>query len=120
MIDESAFYDVTLIVTNTFGTDSITYVDYIEVIPVGINDHQINEQSVSLYPNPTNGRLTVMIPAGINADITIFDMTGKPVLNRIINTQGKFNLSNLEKGIYFVKITDTVQGSVVVKRLVIK
>jgi len=120
MIDESAFYDVTLIVTNSFGTDSITYVDYIEVIPVGINDHQINEQSVSLYPNPTNGRLTVMIPAGINADITIFDMTGKPVLNRIINTQGKFNLNNLEKGIYFVKITDTVQGSVVVKRLVIK
>ena len=120
LIDDHAFYDVTLIVTNAFGSDSLTQEDYIEVIPVGINDHRLTDQEVILYPNPTDGQVNIELPAGIEANLKIYDFTGKTLFDRMIVGSEKLNLNMLNQGIYFMKFTDPELGSVVVKRLVIR
>ena len=120
LIDEHAFYDVTLIVTNTFGSDSLTKEDFIEVTPVGIYDNLLTDKTVNIYPNPTNGQVNIVIPAGVEAEMIIYDFTGKIVERSTVFGREKLNLQSLNKGVYFVKFTDTKQGATIVKRLLIK
>ncbi len=120
LIDEHAFYDVTLIVTNTFGTDSLTKEDFIEVTPVGIYDNLLTDKTVNIYPNPTTGQVNIVIPAGVKTVMTIYSFTGKIIERRILNGREELNMESLNKGVYFMKFTDTKKGTTVVKRLLIK
>jgi hypothetical protein len=59
---------------------------------------------IKLYPNPANN---VLFIEGLtqNAVITITDINGEMVINtEILNNQ--INISNLAKGLYFIKIVD--------------
>ena len=74
--------------------------------------------SISLYPNPTRGKLTIVAPQTTIDVVTVVDMNGS-----IISTQRGTEASNLEldmstmsSAIYFVQI-ETPQG-VVTKRVV--
>jgi|GEM_PF-4948656 len=68
--------------------------------------HELSEQGISLYPNPTNGRLVLEFDQvkQIN-QITIFDITGKQILERS-NLQAKevIDLSDFRSGMYFITI----------------
>jgi predicted RNA-binding protein with TRAM domain len=64
---------------------------------------------INVYPNPGEGLLNVEIPAtNKSAEITIMDVTGRVIDSRsITNNEGaaiQFNLSNIAKGIYLVKV----------------
>ncbi len=60
--------------------------------------------NISIYPNPSNGKVWI---EGLKeeAEITIYDASGQKLLNRNIPA-GKvdLDLSNLQKGIYLVKL----------------
>lgn len=69
-------------------------------------------QSFNLYPNPTQDILTVHLTQFPLKPIPlqILDITGKTIISENILTRTHtFNTSNLDKGIYFVKIANTVQ-----------
>jgi len=77
-------------------------------IVVGINE--LSSFSTEIYPNPSNDYLNIEF-IGTNEDyvITIFDITGKKVLNdEISNANGKtiktINIKALKKGVYFVNV----------------
>jgi len=71
----------------------------------------INDKAVSVYPNPTNNILYV---SGMqNANIQIFDLSGKLLINQQ-NADNQINVSNLQNGIYSVKITNE-SGTVIRK-----
>ena len=57
----------------------------------------------SLFPNPSNGIISIFSPS--NVDITISDVTGKIVFNakQLINSS-EINLTHLNRGVYFAKI----------------
>jgi hypothetical protein len=65
---------------------------------------------IKVYPNPTEGSFSVEIP-GIyaNPQITIIDLTGKIIEDRAVSENKgepvQFNLSNVAKGIYIVKVS---------------
>ncbi|MBA3663655.1 MAG: T9SS type A sorting domain-containing protein [Bacteroidetes bacterium] len=69
----------------------------------------VNERSVlnglSVYPNPTQGELTIQLSNGALKDVEVLDLTGRIILS---NSSSKdkitLNISNLANGIYFVKI----------------
>lgn len=66
----------------------------------GINDNSIN--AVALYPNPTEGKISIKA-IGTN-NITITDITGKTILNTTMTNDITLNISNQKAGIYFVKV----------------
>ena len=77
-------YDVTLEVTNAAGSDTVSKTKYIVVSPVtGVNDIDELDKNLKMYPNPTNGLLTVefVLTAGKQLSLELFDITGKKLAN---------------------------------------
>ncbi len=66
------------------------------------------QNSVALYPNPTNGNFTLEYKLKVESgELRIYDITGKQVYtSRIISQEGKqtINASQLNNGIYFWQV----------------
>ena len=60
-----------------------------------------HQNKITLYPNPTNGKLYINSKQEIVL-VEVYDLVGKKVLE----TKTEIDLSNLVSGIYFVKIED--------------
>ncbi len=70
------------------------------------------KQIQKLYPNPVNNRLTIELPDVIQekVDITLFDLSGKPIFQqrkRVQNAQLTTNLRRLPAGVYMIRITSS-------------
>ncbi len=81
---------------------------------VGINE--IDAIQVVLFPNPTNGKVTITASESIKK-IEIVNVTGKVVA--IYSTTNSIDLSQLKNGVYMAKIT-TVNNKMSIKRIVKK
>ena len=76
------------------------------IISTGINNVN-NDPIFSVYPNPTNGIIHLNISKMIsNGLIRITNINGQEVYNQKMNdiTNSTISLSNLSKGIYFIRI----------------
>jgi hypothetical protein len=70
----------------------------------------------SIFPNPANNEIQI-IGNYTKAEINIFDILGKTVLNINATSTESINISNLAKGAYMIKITNE-NGEVEMKKLV--
>lgn len=64
-------------------------------------------QSFSFYPNPVKDQISIKYPSKDNVKIEIFNVLGMKV--KTINQEGNITslqVSDLKKGIYFIRITD--------------
>ena len=78
---------------------------------------KINVLNVNMYPNPANGVVYFSAPANDALTVSVFDLLGKQVMDAQ-NVQSQLNISSLNPGMYFVKMT---QGSSsATKKLVVK
>jgi PKD repeat protein len=120
---QNGIYTVALKVTNPLGDNTKTIANYISVNPLGVTLVTLDDL-VSVYPNPTSGKLTVdlgSIKVGNTLTVAVFDATGKAIYEQILfNNPGKIdvNLENQAKGIYFVTVydgTNKVNKTVVVQ-----
>ena len=66
---------------------------------VGIEENEINQLSV--YPNPTNGQVTIQTEGEIK-NIECYDVQGQKI--QINRTESMVNLSLLSDGVYFLKV----------------
>jgi hypothetical protein len=67
------------------------------------------EQKFSVYPNPSNGKVQI---EGLmkTEDAQVYDLSGKLVMNQLqVDNQSVIDLSNLERGLYFVHINGKTQ-----------
>lgn len=92
-------------------------------IEITVSVDELSLEMLHVYPNPSEGLVYVDLSAAsyTSADIVVTDNTGKIVLEQpaFDGTQlVELNLSNVETGIYFVKLT--VDGSAITKRIVIQ
>ena len=93
---------------------------YLSVLcnPVGIEDADATLESVSLAPNPSNGLFTLNITSEevVDYNMTIRDLTGQLIVNELINISGDyrrdFDLSNLAKGVYFLRLQSETDSHV--------
>ncbi|HQK97265.1 MAG TPA: T9SS type A sorting domain-containing protein, partial [Bacteroidia bacterium] len=91
-----------------------------------VNVEKINAMDVlSLFPNPASTSLTInfFTPNQENSTIEIYDMIGKVVSSRVINSQEGFNaqdldITGLNNGVYFLKMTQSEKSTV--KKFVVK
>jgi len=111
-------YSVSLTATNEFGSSSITKTDYISVGVDGITNLP---STLSVYPNPTNGKLFVTNPANQTLEITMYTGVGK-LINSTTSDESVISLdvTGQSKGLYIVKITNKMNQNVQVQKVVLK
>lgn len=78
--------------------------DTVDSSYTGITNYNIPMANVSVYPNPTNGQLTVNSNEAIES-IVIYDLSGRIVEMQDLNavTTANLNVAHLNSGIYFIK-----------------
>jgi hypothetical protein len=70
-----------------------------------INNNFIT-QNISIYPNPTKGKIAIKIAENIEiSSIEIYNILGQKIMNATLHN-GQINIGNLAKGSYLIKITD--------------
>lgn len=85
-----------------FGGVYTTYTEYavMTVSSVGLNE--LAKDEFQIYPNPASSIIT--IENALNATIRVCDLTGKQVMAIENNMDAQLNVSELNKGIYIVRI----------------
>ena len=120
-ISENANLPVGSVIENTayiyfdFNPAIITNTTYnINELPLGLNESK--SEWVTMYPNPTEDR--VKFSGASVKEISIYDLTGKLVLNVTDILDNEVMLSNIQTGIYQVILK--TDNSVSTQKLVIK
>ena len=73
-----------------------------------LDNYQSN--TLLVYPNPTNNIINIEgLTKNENNTIQIFDVQGKLVITKTITEKGTINLSELNKGVYVIKIGELAQ-----------
>ncbi|WP_026302578.1 T9SS type A sorting domain-containing protein, partial [Psychroflexus tropicus] len=112
-------YDFTFIATDLAGnTDECTVKITVEET-LGLDDLSLN--TLSIYPNPVGNLLSIELPDYVELeDMTIYDLTGKEVMNINLNrNQKQIDVSNLQSAQYLVSIRSK-NGAKVIRRLLKK
>ena len=73
---------------------------------------EIQAASISAYPNPTSGLLSFDLPdAQGKYDVQLFNTLGQISVNQTLSDGNKtINISNLDQGVYLVRVTDRSSG----------
>jgi hypothetical protein len=90
----------------------------VSIVVTDIND--VTASTFAIYPNPTSGIFTVAFADDKNASIVVLDITGKKVYSSTIRNSDQVNLSDLQKGLYFVRIFDESTNTLSVQKLIMK
>ena len=79
---------------------------------VGI--HEIgNQELLKVYPNPAKDKIIVRVSKNGNSNILITDMLGKKIKEiKTTELQTEINVSDLQGGVYFIKLTIGNENSV--------
>ena len=93
---------------------------------LGIDNVGSPKLKVELYPNPTQGDVTVSVSGPLPASVSVVDLTGRVVLPptplnsqfSTLNSQLSILNSNLPSGTYFVRVVS--DSALVVKKLIVK
>jgi|GEM_PF-6061000 len=94
-------------------------VKYIMSDNAGITEN--NKATLSVYPNPAKGSISVKTGNAIGLDIKIVDMLGTVVYSgKLENATDKIDVSNYTDGIYFVTIGNGSKASVVTKKIIVR
>lgn len=100
------------------GTDVNGCTDTISIQQIvstctGINSALVNASGVSIYPNPSNGLITLMVTDATKAmHFEVYDAVGKIIVTKeIITNETQINLSELAHGIYSYRLVNA-NGSV--------
>jgi PKD repeat protein len=112
-------YDVTLTVTNIFGEDELLKENYIDVMPVGLDEN--GGGLIYLYPNPNNGNFNLANPGSLRLEIRVFNMVGE-LVEGMTTTQEtiRFEMESLGRGVYFLQIRDVNDGQMATRKVVIR
>ncbi len=93
-------------------------------ITTGLTSYQNNIGQVNIYPNPNNGVFTIsadMITDEQKTDIILTDLTGRIVYKTQLDAKSNstlININNLEKGTYFVEISNSQARAV--KKIIVQ
>ncbi|NQV54083.1 MAG: T9SS type A sorting domain-containing protein [Flavobacteriales bacterium] len=117
-VDSGGAYTVVVIDGN--GCSSAATVLVVEDACVGIQENTF-EAGLSLFPNPTQGELNVILGSGRkgNTALRVLTSDGRVVLQHTFNAdQTSLNLSDLSKGIYFIQVEQ--EGGTATQQIIVQ
>ncbi len=81
---------------------------YVDTCTSSINN--LSEKRISIYPNPTNGKVNIVLPKGEYFHFTLYDLQGRLVLQKDnIAERFVFDTKEISKGTYLIKL-ESVKG----------
>lgn len=109
--NSAGIYEVELIVSNGFGSDSTTKKCYIEVVGTsGVFDEVQSDSKV--FPNPSSGVVRLQTGLSVERDqLIVQDISGRTVL--FFNHEScdmTLDLSSLDKGMYLIRFGKNLNG----------
>ena len=108
-LPNKGYIETSIVIVSDLGTQSIpVFID--ETIIVGVDENLA--ASFEVYPNPMNNTLYIN---GDVQDVTIFNAVGQQVL--FVENANEIDVTDLNEGLYFVRISDK-NGNSVVKKIV--
>jgi hypothetical protein len=124
--DQSGFIYTTGIFRNvaSFGNQIVScvseegaYISKLSYTISGLEDNNINNNSIGLYPNPTTEIINIFLNKSVyNREVKIFDLMGRTVYSEVINGKKKTLHCKLNPGMYIVQINN---GSEIFSRRII-
>ncbi len=79
------------------------------------SNQELEKNSFSLHPNPASSRASLLMSNEMNAELEIYDVTGKRVMSKSELSNGvEIDLSALSAGLYIVQLKDqsgSIQGT---------
>lgn len=110
---DSGFYTISLIAFNSFGSDTLTRVNYIKVDRLTSLKENSFSENLKLYPNPVKSGNTLFLSKNNDFNIEnaeLFSLTGKLISNIRFQNLGKEYLleieNNVPSSIYYIVIKD--------------
>jgi hypothetical protein len=76
----------------------------------GISEFKNGNNEIKIFPNPARDKISVSMSPAIagQTDITVYDITGRKILNSFVDYNGysplSFDISALEGGVYYLSI----------------
>ncbi len=86
--------------------------------PVILNNENLSDHNIQIFPNPTSDILNIKMENLSSAQMTVFDIYGKNILEKTALNQNEIQLStsNFSQGIYFLRIE--MEGKELVKKFI--
>lgn len=98
----NGLFKVTLTVSNIFGTDIMVRENYIDVLPIGIDEN--DNTGLGIYPNPNNGSFRLINPYNEEISVSVYSIYGQLVKSAMIGTgESMIDLGEAADGIYMIR-----------------
>jgi hypothetical protein len=96
-----------------------------DIVVVGEGNVGMADQTpafdLKVYPNPSNGWITLDLPQGNSYEATLCSIRGETISRFVFDGQSHtFDLGSVPKGIYFLHVYDPGKGSTVVAKVCIE
>ena len=106
----------------THVVNSALWVDDLQMVTnptIGIAEQ--TKLEVSVFPNPAINYLQINNPAGTKANVSIYDVTGRKVLEQmLVNTTTSLDLADLHSGLYIYSIIDENKKAIKTGKVIVQ
>jgi hypothetical protein len=85
---------------------------------LSVKNHKKVDMLVS--PNPATNKLTVAFADGKNYEVQLINILGKVMLQKKVISSNNIDVSGLDRGVYFVKISDAKGNTVNSQKIVLE
>ena len=101
--DEPGLYHDTMTLQTVYGCDSTVILNLVVLEPTGIDD--IDNVSMSVYPNPTAGKVNIAIDGISEVSVEMYDIYGRRLERQNeVGSVATIDMSSYASGVYFVRI----------------
>ncbi|RLD38678.1 MAG: hypothetical protein DRI74_03095 [Bacteroidetes bacterium] len=102
--------DVTGVVAFSYGAFKLYPRDADDItVASGVGIDDLSASSISVYPNPSNGKFYVQMGDAfkVNTKIEVFNVVGMKVFETLSNNfKTEIDLSTMKQGVYYVRVDD--------------
>jgi aminopeptidase YwaD len=67
-----------------------------------INEINSSRNTISIFPNPANSEINIVLPSNDNTQIEITNAIGQLIIKD--QNKSKIDISNLKNGLYFISV----------------
>lgn len=75
----------------------------------GLNDDELS--GLMVYPNPARDEVNISLPAAGNAQLSVFDMNGKLMMQQGVQQSARINTQGWTPGLYMIQVQDGAKMS---------
>lgn len=116
----AGLYDVALTVSNDYGEDTYTREEYIDVLPVGIEEIA-EKNAIRVFPNPNTGSFNIRKFQEDDVYLTIFNLVGEQVYEMQVTRETTIlGMEGLGKGMYIIQVLDNNGSLISTQKLIIE